>query len=164
MILTLQRHLHDAIVDAIGKQFGLADVPPFAVEVPPNRGLGDLAVTVAFQLARILKKPPKAIAEQLRPAVASVAGVARADVAPNGYLNVFLAAAFRRAGLAEDALLQLLQEEDPSSIKFGDAGVTWRGNLADVQCLDDTRKSLAVSFGSCSFTEPVNEARQLHLI
>lgn len=81
-----------------------------------------------------------------------------------GYLNVFLAAAFLRAGLPEPALLDLLQEEDPSSIEFDGDGVSWRGNVADGVCLADTRKSLAVSFGSCSFTEPVDEAKQLHLI
>jgi hypothetical protein len=81
-----------------------------------------------------------------------------------GYLNVFLAAAFVRAGLSQPALLELLEEEDPSSISFTDDGVLWRGNLADARSLADTRKFLAVSFGSCSFTEPVDEARQLHLI
>jgi hypothetical protein len=81
-----------------------------------------------------------------------------------GYLNVFLTAVFIRAGLPEPALLDLLQEEDPSSIIFSDSGVTWRGNAADARCLAETRKSLAVSFGSCSFTEPVDEAQQLHLI
>lgn len=81
-----------------------------------------------------------------------------------GYLNVFLVAAFRRAGLSESALLELLQEEDPSSIAFDDAGASWRGNVADPQCLSGTRKSLAVSFGSCSFSEPVDEAKQLHLL
>ena len=72
-------------------QFGLAEVPPFAVEVPPNRALGDLAVPVAFQLARTLRKAPRAIAQELaagarRPFPASRAIVA----APNGYLNLFL--------------------------------------------------------------------------
>lgn len=81
-----------------------------------------------------------------------------------GYLNVFLAATFRRVGLAEPALLALLQEEDASSITFDDAGVHWRGNSADIQHLTGTRESLAVSFGSCSFTEPVDEAMHLHLI
>jgi hypothetical protein len=81
-----------------------------------------------------------------------------------GYLNVFLTAAFRRAGLAQPYLLELLQEGDASSITFDDEGVTWRGKFAGSKVLEDTRKSLAVSFGSCSFTEPVAEARLLHLI
>lgn len=81
-----------------------------------------------------------------------------------GYLNVFLTAAFVRAGLEGARLLELLLEEDASSISFADDGVRWRGSFANRQALDDARKSVAVSFGSCSFTEPVDEAKQLHLI
>src|SRR5262249_41918283 len=62
----------------------------FAVEVPPNRMLGDLAVTVAFQLARALRRPPRAIAQELAPAAGRIPGVARAVATPNGYLNLFL--------------------------------------------------------------------------
>ena len=65
MILSVQRQVHDAISDAIRRQFGVADPPPFAIEVPPNRALGDLAVAVAFQLARTLRKAPRAIAQEL---------------------------------------------------------------------------------------------------
>src|SRR5262249_55387977 len=90
MILSLQRRLHDAVLDAVRREYGLSDVPSFAVEVPPNRAMGDLAITVAFQLARALKRPPRAIAQQLVPALASTPGVSRVDAAPNGYLNVFL--------------------------------------------------------------------------
>jgi len=90
MILSLQRDLHDAIAGAVRRDLGVADVPPFSVEVPPNRAMGDLAITVAFQLARMLKKPPRAIAQQLAPAISSMPGVRRVDAAPNGYLNVFI--------------------------------------------------------------------------
>jgi arginyl-tRNA synthetase len=90
MMLTLQRHLHDVIADAIRREFQIDAVPPFSVEVPPDRAFGDLAITVAFQLARALKKPPRLIAQQLAPSVQSIEGVSRVDAAPNGYLNVFL--------------------------------------------------------------------------
>jgi arginyl-tRNA synthetase len=90
MILSVQRLIHDAIADAVRRQFGLTDVPAFVVEVPPNRALGDLAVTVAFQLARALKKPPRAIAQELAASVSSLTGVAGVTAAPNGYLNLFL--------------------------------------------------------------------------
>ena len=90
MILTVQRDVHDTVADAVCRLFGLSDVPPFVVEVPPNRALGDLAVTVAFQLARALRKAPKAIAEDIAPAVRGIAGITRVDVAPNGYLNLYL--------------------------------------------------------------------------
>ena len=55
MILKLQRQVHDAIAEAIRTQLGIAEVPAFAIEVPPTRALGDLAVPVAFQLARTLR-------------------------------------------------------------------------------------------------------------
>lgn len=81
-----------------------------------------------------------------------------------GYLNIFLAAAFRRAGLPESALFDLLEEDDSSSITFDESGAWWRGNLAGESHLLAARKTLAVSFGSCSFTEPVDEARSMNLI
>src|SRR3989338_2220835 len=90
MMLSLQRHVHDAIVDAVRQQYGLNEVPPFSVEVPPNRALGDLAVTVAFQLARPLRKAPRVIAEELAASVGSIPAVQRAVAAPSGYLNLFL--------------------------------------------------------------------------
>jgi arginyl-tRNA synthetase len=93
MILPVQRLVHDAIAAAVRRQFGVADVPAFAIEVPPNRALGDLAVTVAFQLARTLRKAPRAIAQELASAVAPVDGIDRIVATPNGYLNVYLARA-----------------------------------------------------------------------
>lgn len=90
MILTVQHDVHRAIADVLMRHFGLTDLPAFAIEVPPNRSLGDLSVTVAFQLARTLRKPPKVIAQELAGALGPVAGIARIEVAPNGYLNLFL--------------------------------------------------------------------------
>ncbi len=90
MILPVARLIHDEIVRAIQRLYGLPDVPPFAVEVPPTRALGDLAVTIAFQLARPLRKAPKAIAQEIAAGVGSLPGVARLVAAPNGYLNVYL--------------------------------------------------------------------------
>jgi arginyl-tRNA synthetase len=90
MLLIVEHLVHDAITEAAKRTFGLGEIPPFAIEVPPNRSLGDLAAPVAFQLARALKKPPRAIAQELAAALAGVPGVARVTAAPNGYLNFFL--------------------------------------------------------------------------
>jgi arginyl-tRNA synthetase len=90
MILTVQQQVHDRVADAIRAQFGVADVPPFAIEVPPNRSLGDLAITVAFQLARTLRKPPRAIAQELAGVLGGLPGIAKVVAAPNGYLNLYL--------------------------------------------------------------------------
>jgi arginyl-tRNA synthetase len=90
MILPVQRRVHDAIADAIRRTFALTAVPAFAVEVPPTRALGDLAVTVAFQLARALRKAPRAIAQELAGAIGTIPGVARIEATPSGYLNLYL--------------------------------------------------------------------------
>jgi len=90
MILSLQRQVHDAISGTIRTRFGVADVPVFAIEVPPTRTLGDLAVPVAFQLARVLRKAPGAIAKELGEALGALPGIARIVATPNGYLNLYL--------------------------------------------------------------------------
>ena len=90
MIRPVQRHVHDEVADRIRGHYGLTEVPAFAVEIPPSRALGDLAVPVAFQLARTLRKPPKAIAQEIAGALGTLPGAARVVAAPNGYLNVFL--------------------------------------------------------------------------
>ena len=89
MILSLQREIHARIAAATRLRFGI-EAPPFAIEVPPNRSLGDLSVTVAFQLARTLKKAPRSIAQELAESLDAVPGVLRVVAAPNGYLNIYL--------------------------------------------------------------------------
>ncbi len=90
MILTIQRSVHDQIAAIVEQLYGLPEAPAFAVEVPPTRALGDLALTVAFQLARPLRKPPRVIAKEIADAADGLEGIARIEVAPNGYLNLFL--------------------------------------------------------------------------
>jgi arginyl-tRNA synthetase len=60
------------------------------LETPPRRVLGDVAIPVAFELARRLRKAPRAIAQELASGLGSINGVARVEAAPNGYLNLFL--------------------------------------------------------------------------
>ena len=79
-----------------------------------------------------------------------------------GFLNVFLCAAFLYSGMkGEDAGL-LLEETDARSFHFDDAGITWRGHSLDAAKISEAR-SLAISFGSCSFREPMDELHEIHL-
>jgi arginyl-tRNA synthetase len=90
MILNVLAQVHDQVAAAVKRHYGLAEVPPFAIEVPPNRALGDLAVTVAFQLAKALRKAPRVIAQELVGVLGTMPGVAKVEAAPNGYLNLSL--------------------------------------------------------------------------
>ena len=65
-------------------------LPQLPIEYPPKRELGDLATPAAFELARRLRKAPRAIAQEIAAAFGSVDGIARVEAAPNGYLNVYL--------------------------------------------------------------------------
>jgi arginyl-tRNA synthetase len=103
MILPVHDHLRARIAAAITALYGLApaDQPPIVIDYAPSRALGDLAVPVAFELARRLRKAPRAIAQELAAGLGAAQGVSRVEAAPNGYLNVFLdRAAFLRDRLA----------------------------------------------------------------
>ncbi len=92
MILPVHAHLRLRLREALTATFQLAAdaQPSIVIETPPKRALGDLAVPVAFELARTLRKAPKVIAQDLKTALGDVDGFSRIEVAPNGYLNFFL--------------------------------------------------------------------------
>jgi hypothetical protein len=82
----------------------------------------------------------------------------------HGFLNVFLAAAFVRAGMEASLALQLLKEQSAQAFHFDSDGVLWRDHRLDAREIANARQRLSISFGSCSFTEPINDLRSLHLL
>jgi len=80
-----------------------------------------------------------------------------------GFLNVFLASAFMRAGMDDRDALRLLEDGDAKAFKYDDRTVKWRDYTLTSDQLTDARKTLARSFGSCSFREPVEELAALGL-
>ena len=87
MILPIHQQVHSAVSEAIRRKYALVEVPPFAIETPPNRALGDLAVTVAFQLARTLRKAPRVIAQELAEAYDKVCNKKYSDEELNNLKN-----------------------------------------------------------------------------
>lgn len=81
-----------------------------------------------------------------------------------GFLNVFLAAAFLREGMAEADAVRLLEERDPGAIRFSAGGVEWRGRRLEAEEIARAREAGIVGFGSCSFTEPLGDLRTLRLL
>jgi hypothetical protein len=78
-----------------------------------------------------------------------------------GFLNVFLAAAFLRAGLTDADALRLLEERDPAAFRFTPDAIEWRGRRVTRSVIAATRAQGLAGFGSCSFTEPVDELKAL---
>ena len=72
----------------------------------------------------------------------------------HGFLNLLAAAAF---GDEEEALA----ETDPSSFSLDEDAFRWRDRKASPDEVATMRRERFVSFGSCSFDEPVDELRAL---
>jgi arginyl-tRNA synthetase len=82
----LEKTIHATFRDRLQARFGVDT--PFALETPRQPSFGEMAVPVAFQLAKSLKQPPKKIAADLVEAVGEIPGVAAMEVAGNGYINI----------------------------------------------------------------------------
>jgi hypothetical protein len=78
-----------------------------------------------------------------------------------GFLNVFLAAALIDAGENDQVALEALEETDSSAIEFHDSYVQWRDKRIGAEQLTHARSNSAISFGSCSFREPIDELASL---
>jgi hypothetical protein len=81
-----------------------------------------------------------------------------------GFLNLFLAAAFVRAGGDDDDVARLLEERDPRAFRFDGEEVEWRGQRLDQDAIRRARDEVIISFGSCSFTEPIGDLQSLGLL
>ncbi len=86
--------------------------------------------------------------------------------APNGtmhgFVNVFLAACFAYTQDWTPADLQpLLEETDSDAFQLHDKSFQWRGNSVSDQQVVATREHFAISFGSCSFDEPIEDLVEL---
>jgi len=81
-----------------------------------------------------------------------------------GFLNLFLAAAFLRAGVEPERAQQVLEERSIEALRIEDDAIHWRGLRLDPDDLVGARNEAIISFGSCSFTEPLHDLETLHLL
>lgn len=133
------------------------------VEVPPDADLTQIGDAGARAKVRCGPEPPpvEALADFIRhcraaaipfKATAGLHHAVRTD-GQHGFLNLLAAAVF---GDEERALA----EDDPQAFSL-DSAFRWRNREADADEVADIRRSLFVSIGSCSFTEPVEELEAL---
>jgi arginyl-tRNA synthetase len=104
MYRTLQLQLQARIEALLKERYEIA-LANLAVELPPKIEFGEMALPVAFELAKRLKKAPRAIAQELQAELAATPGVAAVEIAGAGYLNVKLdrAAMVKRMAADEHA-------------------------------------------------------------
>lgn len=82
----------------------------------------------------------------------------------NGFLNLFLTSAFLRQNLNHTFVHDLMHDVDEKNFRFEDQGIFWKENFVSLKEIEIARQKCAISFGSCSFDEPVEDLRQLSVI
>ncbi len=110
MFQDIEKRIAAAAETALAERFHLN--LRVSLEQPKQTSFGELAIPVAFQLARELKKAPKLIAEELVGAMGEVAGVKSFEIAGNGFINVRL-----ERGVYAQSLLQA--KEAKSGVAYG---------------------------------------------
>lgn len=94
MILPIHRLVRTRMAEAVSRLYNIPASDPILTAIPvepaPRRALGDLAVPLAFELARRLRKAPRVIAQEIAAALGTIEGFSRIEAAPNGYVNFFL--------------------------------------------------------------------------
>ena len=80
----VRRHLRDFV-----QEYFQVTPDPLVVESPPSVDLGDLAFPLPFELARVLRRPPRQIAQEIAEKVPGLEGVERFEAAGAGYRERF---------------------------------------------------------------------------
>jgi arginyl-tRNA synthetase len=89
MYRTLQQAIQVRIQSLLAEKYGV-ELTNLVIELPPKIEFGEMALPVAFELAKRLKKAPRAIAQELQSALSELPGVASVEIAGAGYLNLKL--------------------------------------------------------------------------
>jgi hypothetical protein len=82
----------------------------------------------------------------------------------HGFLNLFLSAAFLRQNLNSTFVHQLMVDVNVSNFEFDDEGARWQNHRVDLTQLKLMRTRGAISFGSCSFIEPIEDLQKIGLL
>jgi hypothetical protein len=79
----------------------------------------------------------------------------------HGFVNLFLAAARLNAGGSEDESLAILEETFIDAFEFKEDVIRWRSATFTTAQIRNMRQNFAISFGSCSFEDPIADLKAL---
>ncbi len=79
----------------------------------------------------------------------------------HGFINVFVAASIAYQGATEEEVIDLLNEQSPTAFQWEKDTLQWKNHRLSTKQIETARENFAIGFGSCSFTEPVDELRAL---
>lgn len=79
----------------------------------------------------------------------------------HGFINVFVAGALAFAGADEATVVKALAEEEAGAFRVNDDVLQWRNEMLISDQIEAARQQFAMSFGSCSFMEPVDDLKTM---
>src|SRR5262245_59471651 len=88
MAASLQSLVRETLGTRVRELFRV-ELTDVALEYPPSLELGDLACPIAFELARTLKRNPRAIANEIVSGIGPIPGIRVLTIAGGGFINVF---------------------------------------------------------------------------
>ena len=82
-----------------------------------------------------------------------------------GFINVFGGGVLHCCHeLDADVLIEILTDGNAGNFKFTDNSFHWKNYYVLASEVEETRRGFMVSFGSCSFDEPVDDLKKLNLL
>lgn len=79
----------------------------------------------------------------------------------HGFVNVFLAAALAWHGGSFEDVAATLEEPAPQTFAWDEGSVSWQDHRLSTAEIAAARQEFAISFGSCSFEEPIADLQAL---
>ena len=80
----------------------------------------------------------------------------------HGFLNLFFATAFAgKRHVAE--LCEIIDDTDPARFRFADDGLRYGKDALGAHAIEEARRHF-VGYGSCSFSEPVDDLIELAIL
>lgn len=82
-----------------------------------------------------------------------------------GFINVFGAGVLAYANtLSKKEISEIVSDENPDSFIFTENEFRWNDIPANAETISKARNELVLSFGSCSFEEPIEDLKKLNLL
>ncbi len=83
----------------------------------------------------------------------------------HGFLNLFVAGVLAATqNLTESQIREIVADDDQTNFMFDDDGLYWCDYRASVAEIESARENAVISFGSCSFDEPLDGLRAMGLL
>ncbi|MEO8210250.1 MAG: hypothetical protein ABI840_06790 [bacterium] len=83
----------------------------------------------------------------------------------HGFVNVFGAGIIAmRHNITNFGMKEILSDENPENFIFTEETFSWKDWRIGIEDINFARKNLVISFGSCSFDDPIDDLKSLNLL